>query len=428
MNVKIPEEAENNIKRLILFLHEALGCPTKSTLIKAVKKGHLATWPGLTVKRINKYIKGNIINAKGHMHMSRQSNKRSRGRRSQLKDNNTQNIEEEALNPTQETDNIKTNLHYAKIEETDLYGTDQTGKFPYRSKRGNKYIFVLYNYDSNSILSRPMKNRTDAEFLRVHDDVIEYLKVRGLQPKIQRLDNEASKAYTQNIDKHKMKFQLTPAQMHRKNIAERAIQTFKNHFITILAGANNEFPKNEWDLLLPQSETTINMLRSSRINPRLSAEEQMNGTFDYNTNPMAPLGIKVLAYEMPSHRASWAEHGQEGWYIGPAYDHHQCYRVLIKSTRGLRTPPKVKFYPERSPMPTNSSTDNLLRAETQLTHALNNPSPPVPFEHVGDEEVIALNKLAAIFQKKAQAATKNTNKPIHKEKTRAVVKPIHPSR
>ena len=90
-------------------------------------------------------------------------------------------------------------MHFARIEETGLCGTDQTGKLPYKSKRGYKYIFVLYSYNPNSILVRAMKNRTDAEFLRVHDDVIEYLQARGLKPKIQRLDNEASKAYTGNI-------------------------------------------------------------------------------------------------------------------------------------------------------------------------------------------------------------------------------------
>lgn len=129
---------------------------------------------------------------------------------------------------------------------------------------------------------------------------------------MQRLDNEVSTAYLNNIEKHNMEYQLTPAQMHRRNIAERAIQTFKNHFITILAGTSKTFPKNEWDRLLPQTELTMNLLRSSRINPNLSAEEQLNGTFDYNKTPLAPLGIKVLAFEMPTHRASWANHGKEG--------------------------------------------------------------------------------------------------------------------
>ena len=126
----------------------------------------------------------------------------------------------------------------------------------------------------------------------------------------------------------------------------------------------------------------MHLLRSSRINPKLSAEEQMNGTFDYNSTPLAPLGIKVLSFEMPTHRKSWANHGKEGWYIGPARDHYQCYKVLIKSTKGIRTPPKVAFYPERTPMPTNSSTDRILEAAKQLTYALNNPSPPTPFKLV----------------------------------------------
>ena len=137
---------------------------------------------------------------------------------------------------------------------------------------------------------------------------MEELTIKGVKPTVQRLDNEASKAYTDNITKHGLKYQLTPAQMHRRNIAERAIQTFKNHFITVLAGADSSFPKNEWDRLLPQAELTLNLLRTSRINPNLSAEEQLNGIFNCNKTPLAPPGIKILSFNMPSHRASWTEH------------------------------------------------------------------------------------------------------------------------
>ena len=135
------------------------------------------------------------------------------------------------------------------------------------SKRGNKYIFVLYNYDANSILVRPMKNRTEEEYNKTYDNLIKYLKAKGLHPKIQRLDNETSEKYKNKIQEHNIQIQLTPAQIHRRNIAERAIQTFKNHFITILAGTNKNFPKNQWDLLLNQAELTLNLLRTSRINP-----------------------------------------------------------------------------------------------------------------------------------------------------------------
>ena len=39
---------------------------------------------------------------------------------------------------------------------------DLTGAFPHKSSRGNKYIFVLYDYDGNEILTHPINNRQAA--------------------------------------------------------------------------------------------------------------------------------------------------------------------------------------------------------------------------------------------------------------------------
>ena len=87
-----------------------------------------------------------------------------------------------------------------------------------------------------------------------------------------------------------------------------------------------------------------------------------------------------------------------------AKEHHQCHKVLVKKTKGMRVPPKVKFHPEKHCMPTDSSTDRISQAAKQLTHALQNPAPSTPFEHVGNDEVVALNKLADIFQHKAETS------------------------
>jgi hypothetical protein len=35
--------------------------------------------------------------------------------------------------------------------------TDQTGRFPVISSKGNTYIMVLYEYDGNVILAEPIK-------------------------------------------------------------------------------------------------------------------------------------------------------------------------------------------------------------------------------------------------------------------------------
>ena len=36
---------------------------------------------------------------------------------------------------------------------------DLTGKFPHQSTRGNKYVLVVYDYDSNGILVEPLSSR-----------------------------------------------------------------------------------------------------------------------------------------------------------------------------------------------------------------------------------------------------------------------------
>ncbi len=58
-----------------------------------------------------------------------------------------------------------------------------------------------------------------------------------------------------------MTYQLVPPLDHRRNHTKKAIQTFKDHFVAILCRADKVFPLNLWDLLLPQAENTLNMLR-----------------------------------------------------------------------------------------------------------------------------------------------------------------------
>ena len=70
---------------------------------------------------------------------------------------------------------------------------------------------------------------------------------------IQILDNKASTEYKRSIKtKWNAKYQLVPPQTHRSNVAERAIRTFKAHFLSIHAGVAPDFQRNMWDLLLPQ--------------------------------------------------------------------------------------------------------------------------------------------------------------------------------
>jgi hypothetical protein len=49
-----------------------------------------------------------------------------------------------------------------------------------------------------------------------------------------------------------------------------------------------------WDRILPQAVMTINMLRNSIINPKLSATTHIFGQYDFNRAPMAPKEQKLL--------------------------------------------------------------------------------------------------------------------------------------
>ena len=132
------------------------------------------------------------------------------------------------------------------------------------------------------------------------------------------LDNETSAILLAYLQKNKIDVQLAPPHMHRHNLAERAIRTFKEHFISIRAGCDPRFPKNMWDRLIAQAIITLNLLRPSRLHPKLSAYAHVNGEFDYNKTPLAPPGTEVIVHEKPKQRGSWDDHGIKGWYLEPA--------------------------------------------------------------------------------------------------------------
>ena len=123
---------------------------------------------------------------------------------------------------------------------------------------------------------------------------------RGLTPRTHVLDNECSKVLKENMEEGNEMFQLVPLHLHQQNAAERAIQTFKNHFIAGMVSTHKDFPLHLWCRLFPQAIFTLNLLRPSRINPTLSAHAQLHGLFDFNATTFAPPGTKVIVHKNPT--------------------------------------------------------------------------------------------------------------------------------
>jgi hypothetical protein len=199
------------------------------------------------------------------------------------------------------------------------------------------------------------------------------LVARGLKPKLMKLDNEASKLLKKYLHQQNITFQLVPPYRHRRNSAERAIRSFKDHLIAGLCSTDKSFPMHLWDSLLPQAVITLNMLRTSGINPKLSAATHIYGQYDFNRAPMATQGTRIIAHKTPNRRQTWDPHGQDGLYIGPSLEHYRCYTVYITKTRGERVVETVDSPPEKFTLPFPSAQDMATQAAAQLTHALLHP-------------------------------------------------------
>ena len=86
-----------------------------------------------------------------------------------------------------------------------------------------------------------------------------------------RLDNKASSAFQALLKDKCIDYQLPPPGMHRRNASERTVITFKDHFIAELCAMDPDSPRQNWVRLLEQAEITLNLLRLSILNPRMSA-------------------------------------------------------------------------------------------------------------------------------------------------------------
>ncbi len=168
--------------------------------------------------------------------------------------------------------------------------TNQPGRLPKISSCGNQYIMVLTEINSDAILIKPMKNRTAGKMIRAYQTLIDQLRTASIVPKLHILDNKCSQDFKDTIHLNEMMFQHVPPHNHQLNLAEKAIQTFKDHFITILCRADKSFPLNLWDRLLPQAKYTLNMLRPLQMTPTILAYAYFWKQHNYNANPFVPLG------------------------------------------------------------------------------------------------------------------------------------------
>ena len=322
-------------------------------MAQAIRAGNFVGWPLITIENVNKHYPETDATPMGHLNQQRQ------GVRS------TKKKKQGVLPPQDEVEEIDSSDLVGK-KEKDIYVktyelrgiiySDQTGKFPYRSKRGYRYIMILIHIDSNHIYVEPLKSKSSAEMQRAYLSLIKRVKKSGMEIKKHVLDNEISDEMKELIE-DTCKYELVPPGCHRRNVAEVAIKIFKNHFISILSGLDPSCPLDLWDRFLPQAELTCNLLRQSNAVPTISAHAHVHGPFDYNRTPLAPIGCPCLVHEQSSVRGTWAPHCKKGFNLGSSKEHYRCWICYIPETGAERVSETVFFKHEYITNPTLSQAD-----------------------------------------------------------------------
>jgi len=359
-------------KHFVQFMHAAFGSPALSTFLKALRKNYLNTVPRLTSALVCAHPPHTLATALGHLDQCRSGlDSTSLRKHSITTPAQADDVDDGDENNT--TDDNTTfiddkNLLFCKLHST--ADIDAAGRFPIQSLSKNEY--QLLSYLNGYIHVEPMPSRHHTAYIAAYDRTFTFWSQFGPLPTVIRLDNETSHQLHAYISTRVQPPQYFPPGNHRANRAERAMRTWKNHFIATLSTASPKFPLNHWDKLLPLAELTLNCLVPWQLNPSISAYHGLTGKiFDFRAHPIAPAGTAILIHDKASARPSWAGHGTPGFYIGPALDHYRCHHVHSNSTSAPRVTDTIAWFPE-TPVtpPVTPPYELLLAAVLDLTSAV----------------------------------------------------------
>ena len=253
MSQTISREYIHNVYKLpsieptIRYLHAAARFLVKETWLKAVRRGNYNSWPLINFVNVARYFPESEETQKGHM----------RGQRQGICSTKKKTLDVFPDTPTPPPHESKRDVFICiyKLKKT-MY-SNQTGLFLQVSSFGNKYIMVIHDVNSNSLWAKALKDDTNGKLILGRAQALESMRKAGIVPKHQVLDNQALAAYKKAIGNSDMTYELVPPDNHHCNMAEKAIQTFKDHFVGILSDCAPTFPLHLWCQLLPQVERQL---------------------------------------------------------------------------------------------------------------------------------------------------------------------------
>ena len=92
--------------------------------------------------------------------------------------------------------------------------------------------------------------------------------------------------------------------------------------------------------------------------------------YDHLAHPLSVFGMRVVVHEKPMVSGTWATHGKDGFYLGPALAHYRSWRVYVTATGGTRVSDTLAWFPTPYTMPGHSPLEQLTAAVQNLVHAV----------------------------------------------------------
>ncbi len=186
------------------YHHASTGFLTKPTCLAAIKNKHFTLWPGLTLDAARKHFPDSEETHKGHDRKTPSSLRSTKTKQGPLFDDCDDALgdKQEAqlpLRPVKKEKTISYRVLDLADEATQKNWSDQPGRFPKKSSKGNQYIMVLAESDNNVILVEIMKNCSSGEMIRAYQKFIDRLHAARIVPKHHILDNKCSDEFKETI-------------------------------------------------------------------------------------------------------------------------------------------------------------------------------------------------------------------------------------
>lgn len=264
---------------------------------------------------------------------------------------------------------------------------DATGKMHVQSYAGHSALFILYHPASNYIRAVPFRSKSEISRLMC----ALYAEQIQLGHTVTNLyiDNEIDNAARAYLTGYGVKINNVAPYCHRANPAERAIGTFKDHFIALLSGRDPACPLAYWSEAVTHAEVTLNLLRAGP--GKMSAyEAYWNRKYDVSQYPLLPWGTRCEAYVPDALRTSFEERSTPCFYVGASYANYRSHRLIstdLNKKTSVFVRQQIVAFPHDVPFPKWSEAHDIKQRVTDLANT---------FKKLNGDSVQAINTAEAL--------------------------------